>query len=300
MTRLQDQARLLASLSPILEKLDLQPVWFSHHGADVKADQQQKKDALDLFLELKAGDIFENLTTLSMASASVDPVLLVALVERAPKMEELSLDGHYSTWEDPVLAELISNVSSKGWKALGFNTIANRIGPLTVATILKNSATLENLRLPNCGAFDSKSIQKLLCSAPNLKRLDLILSHNHFELGPYSLMASDIVESTEDWVCLGLETFKCYIGGVPRPDITLRSNGSPLKGIYNSGVQCSMAESSSIQRRVLAQLGRLTKLREVTLGKDAVNYEMKEGYQGYWYEVDDMDQGSYSMDEMGF
>ena len=138
---------------------------------------------------------------------------------------------------------MISKVSSKGWKTLGFQRLDGP-GPLTVAAILQNGATLENLRLPNCEAFDSKSIQKLLCSAPNLKRFDVISEYVGGELKPYSLMAMDIVESAEDWVCLELETFECYIGGVPRPDITSKKNGRPFTGIYNDSVRFSMFERS--------------------------------------------------------
>ena len=89
-------------------------------------------------------------------------------------------------------------------------------------------------------------------------------------------MAIDVVDSNKDWVCLGLETFKCYIVGVPGPDITSKKNGRSLTGIYNSGTRYSMTESSTIQRRVLAQLGRLTRLREITLGKDVVDYKIGE------------------------
>jgi len=113
-------------------------------------------------------------------------------------------------------------------------------------------------------------------------------------------MAMDVVESVEDWVCLGLETFKCYIGGVPRPDITAKKNGRPLTGIYNNGARYSMSESNTIQRRVLAQLGRLTKLREVTLGKDVVDYEGgnheahwdEQGMEGEYYSFDRYELGS--------
>ena len=186
---------------------------------------------------------------------------------------------------------MISKVSSNGWKTLSFQRLDGP-GPLTVAAILHNCASLENLRLPNCESFDSKSIQKLLCSAPSLKRFDVISEYVGGELEPYSLMAMDIVESAEDWVCLALETFKCYIGGIPRPDITSKKNGRPLTGIYNDSARYSMFESRAIQRRVLAQLGRLTKLREITLGKDVVDYEIR-NHQTHWDE-EEMEGEFYS------
>ncbi|GJJ72150.1 hypothetical protein EMPS_04507 [Entomortierella parvispora] len=269
--QIEDQARLLSSLPASLEELHMTSDKL-YHGTEVVVDQELKTKALNLFQELKQ-DMFENLATLSIEGEPADPILIAALVERSPKLQEFTVDGYRGHWSDSQLADIISK-SSKGWKTLGFmNLMEGEIGPLTVEAILPSSATLENLRLPNCDALNSRSIQKLLCSAPNLKRLDLISDYVHGELEPYSLMALDIVESDEGWACLGLETFKCYIGGVPRPDVTCKKNGRPLTGIYNNGSHYSLTESSRIQRQVLAQLGRLTKLREITLGKDVVDFE---------------------------
>ncbi|GJJ68367.1 hypothetical protein EMPS_00713 [Entomortierella parvispora] len=202
---------------------------------------------------------------------SFHPVLLMALLESSPKLDELSMDGCGPFFDDSNLAMVLSKVPSPGWKTLGFKNLP-KIGPLTVSVILGNSATLENLRLTNCEAFDSKSIQKLLCSAPNLNRLDCISASARYDLELYSLMSKDIVESGEDWVCLGLEAFKCSIGGVPRPDITYRGNGSLLTSIYNDKTRFSTPESRTVRRQVLAQLGRLTKLQEITLGMDVTEY----------------------------
>jgi len=291
--QLEDQARVLASLPASLQRLDMTADLFSR--PPVAVDQELRTTALHHFLELKKGGHFENLTTLSMMGLVADLTLLEALVERSPKLEELKVHGHRGNWDDSELVKTISKVCSKGWKTLGFDTLlSHEVGPLTVAAILQNCANLENLRLPNCKAFDSKSIQKLLCSAPNLKRLDLISDFVNGELEPYSLMAMDIVESTEEWVCLGLEAFKCYIGGVPRPDITYKTNGRPLTGIYNNGARYSMTESTRIQRRVLAQLGRLTKLREITLGKDVANYDNLD-LDAIWFEKEM--EGDYASDE---
>jgi len=155
---------------------------------------------------------------------------------------------------------------------LGFNGVEEDAGLLTVAAILENAATLESLRLCDCKAFSSRVIQNLLCSAPRLKRFDTICEV-HGELEPYSLMASDILDSSEDWVCLELESFKCCIGGIPRPDLRTKTNGRPLSGILNNPDRYTIQQSRDIQRRVLAKLGRLTKLREITLGQEMVNFQ---------------------------
>ncbi|GJJ72647.1 hypothetical protein EMPS_05005 [Entomortierella parvispora] len=279
-------ARLLATLSTSLEKLEM--VTDPKYSPTKLASQQGAK-ALDIFLEVRKDSRFDNLTKMSIIGDSIEPTLLVALLEHSPKMDELNLDRYHTECGDAALARVISSVASQGWKTLGFRFMSDRIGPLTVAAILQSCATLENLRLTNCVAFDSKSIQKLLCSAPNLRRFDSISDNVRDEVEHYSLMAMDIVESTEDWVCLGLETFKCYISGVPRPDITSKNNGRPLTGIYNSGSRYSMLESTRIQRRVLAQLGRLTKLRYVTLGNDTIDLQRVDGANMY----EERMEGSY-------
>ena len=293
---LQHQACLLANLPPCLKRLNVESDWRCE-GKALVGTQEQRTEALNLFQELKKGSCFENLTTLSIAGVSVDMKLVVALLQRSPKLEELRLLGRRSKWMDSELAELISNAS---WKTLCFKEISGQIGGFTVAAILRNCSTLENIRLAGWLAFDSKSIQKLLCSASNLKRLDIAPSHVYGELEPFSLMAMDIVESIEDSVCLGLETFKCYIGGVPRPDITSKNNGRPLIGIYNIGCQYSMLESSTMQRRVLVQLGRLTKLQEIALGKDIVKYEADAHLSHYAERQNELDYYSSSQYELGF
>ncbi|GJJ72659.1 hypothetical protein EMPS_05017 [Entomortierella parvispora] len=273
----QDQARLLANFPPSLKRLEMVTDRRFHGHVTSSTEQEEENEALELFLELDKRGCFENLAVLSILGVPMSMKLVVALLERSPKLEELSLNAYRATWSDRELFELISKVSSRGWKTLGFRSMSGKVGPLSMAAILRHSATLENIRLTNCLAFDSKSIQKLLCSAPNLRRFDTTPSYLHGELEPLSLLATDIVESTEDWACLGLETFKCYISGVPRPDITSKGNGRPLTGEYNAGCRSSMLESSRIQRGVLAQLGRLTKLRDVTLGKDVIEYRSKTG-----------------------
>jgi len=104
-------------------------------------------------------------------------------------------------------------------------------------------------------------------------------------------MASDIVGSSEDWACLQLESFKCRIGGIPRPDIRARTNGRPLEGILNDPNRYTTQESRAIQRKVLPQFGRLTKLREITLGLpnlegDTITWAEEEA-EGDYYQRND-------------
>ncbi|KAG0052089.1 hypothetical protein BGZ83_003022 [Gryganskiella cystojenkinii] len=150
------------------------------------------------------------------------------------------------------------------------------IGTLTVKAILEHAATLENLRISGCAAFDSQAIQTLLCTAPRLKRFDTIATGVLSDVDSCVLLANDIIgvlpiSSTSNlgWVCLELESFKCKIAGIPRPDIQAKKNGRPLTDSeYHDPSRYNQRQSRWIQQRVLGQLGRLTKLREITLGQD--------------------------------
>ncbi|KAG0048148.1 hypothetical protein BGZ83_006845 [Gryganskiella cystojenkinii] len=186
--------------------------------------------------------------------------ILVSMIQhRCPSLEELQGDGLESC-KDTLQARIIS-VNSGSWK-----TLSGMFGPLAMAAILepKTLSSLENVRFQYCSAFSSASIQKLLCSAPKLKRFD---NYPEFptweEKKALALMAKDIIESSENW---------CLIGGIPRPELEFRTNGRPLHDDpLNDPDLHSIMESQMIQRQVLSQLGRLTQLKEITLGLDTLD-----------------------------
>ncbi|KAG0381171.1 hypothetical protein BGX24_008075 [Mortierella sp. AD032] len=87
------------------------------------------------------------------------------------------------------------------------------------------------------------------------------------------------------WVCLDLETFKCQIGGVPRPDVKFRTNGRPLTDPLHTS--STPQQSLDIQQKIYTQLGRLTQLRELVLGHHELN-------MNYMMFLDEMDtEGEY-------
>ncbi|KAG0045343.1 hypothetical protein BGZ83_009434 [Gryganskiella cystojenkinii] len=285
--QLIDQARLLAAIPASVESLRL----LSYDRKIPLADEDQIAAALAQFsnegtravadtgiADPKATTITTPMTissrlkALTVEGRDVHPRILAVLLERSPALEELNMDTCFGIDDDERVSRIVSSVRSEtGLKTLGFRCEGNTAGPLTVAAVMQHSRTLENLRLTDSTAFSSSLIQKFLCSAPNLKRFDTIPYTVYGELEPLSLMANDILDSKEDWVCLGLESFKCLIGGIPRPDLREKSNGRPLNGIYNDPNQYTWAQSQAIQRQVLGKLGGLVHLREITLGVDTVD-----------------------------
>jgi len=171
------------------------------------------------------------------------------------------------------IAELISKGCPQGWKTLGFKDKSHIFDSSIISAVFEHCSTLENFRIELNLEFNSARIQKLLCSSPRLKRLDIC--PRDFGRGQlpedWLMMADDICE---DWVCLGLESFRCLIGGIPRPDVqTAVYSGEPLESELHDPEKYSRQQSRQVQEKVLAQLGRLTSLKDLTLGVDPkVNY----------------------------
>ncbi|KAG0048751.1 hypothetical protein BGZ83_006331 [Gryganskiella cystojenkinii] len=306
---LEDESSLLVALPPSLEflALDYKNISFNCRLHEANATiKDQKAAKLQKFIsELSLPPLtartttetiltttittttplcgLDKLKTLSLRHLKSDSINLLftgpLLLSRTPVLEELLFEDSFSLCHEAdlsaQLARLISKGSGvqKGWKTLGFQYESAQYDMLdsqVVNAILEQSATLENLRISAPSSFSSNAIQQLLCSAPNLKRLDIWPSKLSidYELKRYMLLAKDITEvASREWVCLGLESFKCMIGGIPRLDLKSRTNGWPLSGIeYHDPDQYTAHKGRFIQRNVLGQLGRLTNLRQITLG----------------------------------
>ncbi|KAG0273303.1 hypothetical protein BGZ96_004903, partial [Linnemannia gamsii] len=191
---------------------------------------------------------------------------LAQLLEYTPKnyprlhsAEFGDIQGH-----DELIAEFI-NRGKAGWRTLCFRMYEMDefvfFGTRSARAILKHAETLEVLRIGHAPFLKSKYIQRLLSSAPNLKTLYL-LGYERLMDGPDTTLNAYDAASSE-WVCTNLEVFGCHIGGIPRPDITRDIAGYPPEEFTIEGTR---EESIALQRRVYTQLGRLTKLRELTLG----------------------------------
>ncbi|KAG0025106.1 hypothetical protein BGZ81_007414 [Podila clonocystis] len=182
--------------------------------------------------------------------------------------------------------------SRAGWKtlelsfAIGFGALSSQ------AIVQDHAATLTTLNIEGCGRFSSALLQRLLETAPNLKRLEAVsessVSHT---MNPW-LEVQD-VSAGADWVCLGLERFRLRIR-VPRPEVVVterfvQTTGSPTTGtttaageaggvgeIFDRMPQVTREECRFLQQEMYRQLGRLVHLKQLWLGNDSDQDYMSE------------------------
>lgn len=102
------------------------------------------------------------------------PVFLTSLLrEHCPKLVNLHLVEWGPLDEYEVVSILRS--STAGWRDLGLPQIFDDLlefDDLAAKALLEHASTLKNLRLDGNYLLESSTIQQLLSSAPNLKRLD--------------------------------------------------------------------------------------------------------------------------------
>ncbi|KAK5827648.1 hypothetical protein F5H01DRAFT_409427 [Linnemannia elongata] len=194
-------------------------------------------DFIEEFLDLSP-ETFPRLTSLSFKNPKCE-ILISSFIEKAA----------------------VGNNDS-GLKTLeiyGFDEVVD-VGCSSVHALLEHASTLEVVRLDKMSCLSSDSIQEFLCSAFHLKEFDVIGDvRDPYEENLF-LDAHDVV--SQDWVCTELEVFGCPIRGIPRPDIT-EIAGEPANDFIKKGTK---QESLDLQRGVYSQLGRLKKLRELSLG----------------------------------
>ncbi|KAF9547597.1 hypothetical protein EC957_008253 [Mortierella hygrophila] len=147
---------------------------------------------------------------------------------------------------------------------------------------LRHAPTLEHLSTANCD-FSKDILQAILCSSPNLRILETIEDDDGSRPNKeVELDALRIIDSF--WTCSQVEVFECKILNVPRPDIVITPLGDlflvppipiPPSGPATAQDQVPLSGamlvaqqgSHAVQRRVLRQLGQLTHLRKLRLGK---------------------------------
>ncbi|KAF9148520.1 hypothetical protein BG015_009738 [Linnemannia schmuckeri] len=198
------------------------------------------------------------------------------LRDGCPNLVDLIVEGSIS---DNHLAWMLAKASARGWRTLIFKSENNILGLESVYAILEHAAsTLETIRFGNSGpSFQSHHVQELLCTASNLVRF-VGLVGDRTEEKDVELKVEEVFGGgpggrrnlkNENWACLALEEFRCKITGIPRPDVKTRTNGRPLTDHpLHSDTLYTLEDSYRIQRQVYTQLGRLYKLKYLSLGSD--------------------------------
>ncbi|KAF8946333.1 hypothetical protein BGZ47_000812 [Haplosporangium gracile] len=195
--------------------------------------------------QIECGDVdFSNLL-----ESQLPPTLL--------QLTSIEFIGVSST--DGVIANFLRR-STAGWKQIIFRANHPQMTPRfwkeSFKEVLKHAAT-QVLQVECAWCLSSKEIQGLLCGLPKLKEFNLLGACSHDVPPDPSLDASDIV--TSEWACTNLEVFGCKIKGLRRPP-------KPTNGRVSGPIKTrAEQESIDLQRRVCAQLGKLTKLRDLIL-----------------------------------
>ncbi|KAF9204091.1 hypothetical protein BGZ49_005712 [Haplosporangium sp. Z 27] len=209
----------------------------------------------EMILLFKSCPLLENLCITSPRQ-EISQKLCLVLGEHCPRLRDLCLQGVSKTLTDADLAELL-NTSKQGWRTLLISCMVD-FGPLSAEALLRHAPTLEELRVSSCSGLASSTIQRLLSTAPNLRRLEA-LEEQSSEGPTLELDAKDIIQS--QWICSKLEVLRIKIAGIPRPDIRFQTNKRPLTGPLHEGEM-----NYSLQNEVYSQLGKMTNLKELILG----------------------------------
>ncbi|KAF9274173.1 hypothetical protein BGZ88_003214 [Linnemannia elongata] len=216
-----------------------------------------------------------NLETIYLSSSNQRGSLQLVsslLASHCPRVKHL----HLLEWDNSSDAELadLLQCSKSGWRTVDMprpSTGARQeFGKLSTVALLKHAPTLENICLAGCWTLPSSAVQALLSSAPKLKRFNTISDSVSGGSRDLTLDARDIIAG-DDWVCTSLESLQVQIGGIPRPDVHIRHDGQPFTSTLN--FEDTIEDSRSIQRLVYIQLGRLTQLKQLVLGRGIVKQQ---------------------------
>ncbi|KAF9139767.1 hypothetical protein BG015_001912 [Linnemannia schmuckeri] len=153
-----------------------------------------------------------------------------------------------------------------------------------ITQILMHAPTLEHLETGTCN-FSEEILQALLHSSPFLRTLKTMQACVfHQPCKEVELDAFRVIKIP--WICTQLEEFECRILNIIRPDVIITpfDNVFPdppppppgaLPGLVAAQDQGPLAgalliaqqKSHAVQRRVLRQIGQLTHLRKLSLGR---------------------------------
>ncbi|KAF9399252.1 hypothetical protein BGZ94_005764, partial [Podila epigama] len=217
-------------------------------------------------------------------SAHHSPLFAESLARYCPRLV------HLNAMETPfydncdVLPLLRASVS--GWKSLVL-PYCFRISHEAYKVIVDHSASsLEEFVLERDADLQGTQVRQMLSQFESLR-----VCHLDSWCDVTALLHPSV-----DWACArSLESLRIVLNGIPRPDIKENHNGRPLdeESLHQGD---SMDVSRTLQKKLCAQLGTLTRLKTLTLGTDFGEFhwadDREEGYSntmglncnGYQYE----------------
>ncbi|CAO3565320.1 unnamed protein product [Mortierella alpina] len=235
-------------------------------------------DALFAFLERCPR--LESLILRSVSDVPYDQ-LSVVLRKHCPLLSRLKWESENCVEGDAEIAHLLDASSSSsdrqdggrgtGWKSIQLPFMRN-FGPLSIQALLRHASALTQLGANGWGSLSSSDIQTLLCSAPGLENLN-----GHFvvhatcdgRVAEIVLRAQDIMHSNATWAgTTSLKHLRLVIHGVPRPDVKCDHMGRPFP---HPLPEVTPSHCLQVQESVYKQLGAMTQLQTLVLGRPDVN-----------------------------
>ncbi|KAF9958064.1 hypothetical protein BGZ72_000929 [Mortierella alpina] len=202
--------------------------------------------------------------------------LSAVLQKYCPLLNRLQWEAENSNEGDAEIANLLDASSNSqehgGWKSIQLPFMKN-FGPLSAQALQRHANTLTHVSANGWGSLSSADIQALLCLAPCLQDLNGHLTADATSDGRVAEMvlhAQDLLQSNASWAGTGtLKHMRLVIDGIPRPDVKCDHTGKPfLRPLPATPTHTS---SLQVQESVCRQLGAMTQLQTLTLGRPDVN-----------------------------
>ncbi|KAF9557594.1 hypothetical protein EC968_007542 [Mortierella alpina] len=239
----------------------------------------ERTDALFAFLERCPR--LESLILRSVSDVSLDQLSTV-LQRHCPLLSRLTWEVENCNESDADIANLLDSSSSDpsdtdgggggGWKSLQLPFMKN-FGPLSAQVLQRHASTLTQVSAYGWGSFTSPDIQALLCSTPRLQNLNGDLGTHATSDGRVAEMvlhAQDPMHSRTSWAgTSSLRHLRLVINGIHRPDVKCDHTGRPF--LRPLPVIPNPTSCLQLQETVCRQLGAMTQLRKLVLGRPDIH-----------------------------
>ncbi|KAF9937091.1 hypothetical protein BGZ67_001654 [Mortierella alpina] len=229
---------------------------------------ESSSDALLAFLERCPR--LESLILHSDMDVPLDQLSKV-LKKHCPLLRRLQWEAENCNENDEEIANLL-DASVGGWEALQM-PFMRKFGPLSMQALQRHVSTLKQVSSNGWGSLTSSDIQALLCSAPRLQSLNGQMAVRETGDRRYSelvLHAQDLMHSNASWAGTStLKHLRLVIDGIPRPDVQCQDTGRPFP--HPLPATPNHVTPRQVQETVYKQLGAMTQLRTLVLGRPDIH-----------------------------